>query len=203
MEGIFLLITAELTPHSCQQKNHLEAIQYLASPSLKPRFADEILGTLIEHGQDGLAIAYYQSVGPPLREADVMCGYFTMLCKSSVTDAYMFARSQVDSAFFGTIIEEALYSQRLESAVALVDLPMTSQEAEFMEEFLLNGKGRDLKHAADVVVMRKVATGKLMVLDADIKRLNVTRRSYGGISWQNVVEGINRGLGPRTVDTTK
>jgi hypothetical protein len=172
-------------------------------PSLPLKYSEQILEVLLDVQQGDLAIAYYQTVSPLLSNPKVLHKYFELLCQCSIADAYTFMHSQTDpAALFEILLEQALSIRgpgRARNGVELVDLPLTDAEEQKMYDFLLHGQGRNLEHAADVVVMRKIATGKLSEVEGDVSNFSVTTRPLRGITWQNVVGSINRGIGPRSI----
>lgn len=76
----------------------------------------------------------------------------------------------------------------------LVGLPLSSQEEEWLEKFLTEGKGRTLRGAEDTVLMRRIATGGLAGF-AGAKIMS--GKAHGGVDWMRLQEGVRRGLGPR------
>jgi hypothetical protein len=179
-------------------------LECLTSPSLKPTYSEDILSALLDSQEDELALAYYHTISPPLTNPELLLSYFKMLCRGSVTDAFYFSRSQQDSQrrqLLETLIDLALLprgSQRARNGVELIDLPFNKSEEEWFEYFLLrDGKGRNLANAADTVMMRRIATGKLKDASSGLKELELSRRSYGDITWDNIVDGLEKGMGPR------
>jgi hypothetical protein len=132
----------------------------------------------------------------------VLHKYFQLLCQCSIADAYTFLRSLTDpGALFEILLEQALSiygPAHLRNCVELVDLPLTDAEEIQMHDYLLHGQGRNLTHAADIIVMRKIVTGNLSEVEADVRNFNVTTRPHHGITWQNVVGSIARGTGQRS-----
>ena len=89
--------------------------------------------------------------------------------------------------------------ERAGGGVELVELPLEQKEEQWLEDFLISGTGRNLAHAADLILMRKVMTGKFRDVTEDVKSLNVSRRAFHDITWRNVVDGLDKGVGPRKV----
>ncbi|KAI5282758.1 hypothetical protein KEM52_003604 [Ascosphaera acerosa] len=74
-----------------------DALRCLTDPSLIPTFPDEILYTLcvLPKDNDGrLALAYYTCTSPPLADPKALRAYFAVLCRTSITAAFYFARRQ-------------------------------------------------------------------------------------------------------------
>jgi hypothetical protein len=165
------------------------------------RYSEQILEVLLDVQEGELALAYYQTVSPSLSDKKVLHKYFKLLCHCSIADAYSFMHTQADPSLFEILLERALTIHglgRVRNGLALVDLPLTAAEERAMYDFLLHGQGRNLKNSADVVVMRKIATGKLSEVEADISSLSITTQPHHGITWQNVSSSIGRGTGPRS-----
>ena len=191
------------------------ATEYLTHPSLLPTFPEEILNVLLKHaGETGsgrgkdeaLALAYYHTVQPPLKSEEVRESFFAYLADRSVTEAFYFARARPQDEqrrLLELLISQTLQSfsgeRRAERGVELVDLPLNADEEEWFEEFLLEGKGRNLHGSRDTVMMRRIATGKLKeaVRDGGVKG-----RKFDDVNWEVVKDGIGRGLGPRKEEET-
>ena len=127
-----------------------------------------------------LAIAYFQTVSPTLSSPKVLHDYFRLLCNLSTADAFTFMRSQDDPVFFEILLKQALSHQDgrppTQHAVELVDLPFTEAEQVRMYDYYLQGPGRSLKHASDVVAMRKIATGQNDDLEGALSRWHLPQR---------------------------
>jgi len=169
------------------------ALEHLTDPSLPLTYADEILLTLLQHPKcdPSLAMAYYVTVSPPLRNQQTLDAYFKLLLRTSVVEAYHFAKRQ-PIAKHRMLFEELILSihqeepspARAERATLLVGMPFTEDEEAWFEDYLLHGKGATCHGAKDSVVMRRVATGRSL---SDVKELDRLREeNLGGIGWDNV-----------------
>jgi hypothetical protein len=169
------------------------ALELLTDPSLIPTFTDEILYTLIHHPRcdNSLAMAYYVTVSPPLRDSRALAAYFSILCQNSVTEAYDFTTRQ-DAAKRRSLFEDlvvAVHSEggsetRAERALTLLSLPFIGEEEAWFEECLLYGKGASCNQAKDSVMMRRIAMGR------DYQGLGALDRLRGhkinGVNWDDV-----------------
>ncbi|OCK86188.1 hypothetical protein K432DRAFT_341784 [Lepidopterella palustris CBS 459.81] len=180
------------------------ATDYLTHPSLIPTFPDDILDTLLKHAKEEdarLALAYYHTVSPPLKSVEVRDRFFKYLADINVTEAFYWARARSGEEhrhLLELLIQQTLHSfageKRAARGVELVDLPLSEEEEEWFEAYLIEGRGRLLHGARDTVMMRRIATGRLKeaVRDGGVKG-----RKYDDVSWEVVKDGIGRGLGPR------
>lgn len=176
--------------HHLDQGQAKQALELLTDPSLTLTFLDEIMYTLLQNPNvdNSLAMAYYVTVSPPLKDQKTLDRYFSFLCDTNIPHAYRFCQTRVDSerrSLFERLILGGL-SARGESTVSraetLIGLPFTDVEVLWFEEFLLQGKGSSCHGAKDSVIMRRMATGR------DHTALPLLRRFRG-----QTVEGINWG----------
>ncbi|KAE8356576.1 hypothetical protein BDV28DRAFT_154583 [Aspergillus coremiiformis] len=177
------------------------AIEYLTEPSIIPTFPDEILyaltlPTLPKH-DDSLIMAYYLTVSPPLASAKVQKAVFKTLCRSSITEAFYFTRNYDDSLrqnYIGQLIEFVLTTEageiRSKRAMELIGLPFDDQEEDWFEDSLLRGSTKGLHGAKDTIMMRRLATGKLDNLSADLESLG--GKKIDGLNWDILREGIQQ-----------
>ena len=169
------------------------ALEHLTDPSLTPTFTDEILYTLISHPKcdNGLAMAYYITVSPPLQDQRTLDAYFSLLCQTSVMEAYYFCRRQDEirhQSMFETLIiavhAEAAGESRATRALTLIGLPFSDQEESWFEDCLLRGQGASCQNAKDSVMTRRIAMGK------DIDGIGALDRLRGhkinGVNWDDV-----------------
>lgn len=181
-------------------------MDYLTQPSLTPTFTNEILDILMSHNQDGLAIAYYQAVSPSLQNPEANLAYFKILSKGSTTDAFYFSRSAPDTLrrqLLEILIDEVLRltnKERASRAVELVDLPFNGDEQAWFEEYLADGDGRNTRNAADLVMMRNIATGRIKDAQHAMRVLQVSKRTRNELSWTHVMAGLDNGMGPRDAE---
>jgi hypothetical protein len=145
------------------------ALEHLTDPSLTPTFADEILLTLLSHPKCDatLANAYYISVGPPLSDQKTLDAYFDLLVSSSITEAYYFAAERprhVHKLLFERLVSAVLKSppgeSRAEKIASLVGLAMSTEEQDWLKEYLDKGSGRKLQGAKEILAIRDSAIGK-------------------------------------------
>lgn len=178
------------------------AIQYLTHPSLVTDFADEILETLVRKCKDPTyPLSYYYSAKPTLKTAAAIECLFTSIARTSVTEAFFFAREQSTYAqrhLFEILISNVLHNspqtQVADRATELVKLPMTAEEEEWFNEYLTRGDGARFKKAKDTVLMRKIGTGKF---NEGLKMRDIHGKKIGGLDWSLLVDGVQRGMGPR------
>jgi hypothetical protein len=76
-----------------------------------------------------------------------------------------------------------------------VSLPLTETEENWVETYLIEGKGRTLRGASDTVEMRRIATGRLKEAAGNA---GLKGRKHDQVNWEVLREGVKRGLGPRT-----
>ncbi|KAK2759851.1 hypothetical protein FQN54_002585 [Arachnomyces sp. PD_36] len=179
------------------------ALEYLTEPSLIPTFPDEILHVLIKlsRGDSSLPMAYYLTVSPPLASPEVRQAYFALLCSTSVTEAFYFARNQ-DEKLHRELFEQLIHhvhsaspgEPRRNNAMELINLPFSEQEDTWFEDALLRGSSKNLNGARDTVLMRRVATGNLRDLDGDFDVL--AGRKVDGLNWDDLKQSLNKSLGP-------
>lgn len=177
-------------------------MEYLTEPSLIPTFPDEILYTLIKHDKSkpSLAMSYYLTVSPPLEDQRTLIAYFNLLASQSVVDAFYFSR-QRDEASHQELFQNLIHAihslsrdqGKSEKALALLTLPMSDEEEEWFEEYLLTGKGRTLKGAKDSVMMRRMATGKS--LGGSLELESLSGRKIEGINWQDLRQTLGGNAG--------
>lgn len=179
------------------------ALEYLTEPSLIPTFPDEILHVLIKlsKGDGSLAMAYYLTVSPPLASPEVRQAYFAVLCSTSVTESFYFARSQ-DQQLHRELFEQLISfvhssspsGSRKDKAMELINLPFNEEEDTWFEDALLSGNAKNLNGARDTVMMRRVATGQLQDLSGDLDVLG--GRKVDGLNWDDLKQSLSKSLGP-------
>ncbi|KAK2628969.1 hypothetical protein QTJ16_002072 [Diplocarpon rosae] len=179
------------------------ALQYLTHPSLIPTFADEILEVLVRksRGNLTLALAYYHTVQPTLTSGAAIECLFSALAKTSVTEAFYFSRGQPQYAqrrMFELLISLVLNNSSKDTiadrSVELVSLPLTTEEDEWLEDYVLRGEGRLLKKSKDTLMMRRIGVGNFT---ESLSMRGISNRGIGGLDWETLSEGIRDGLGPR------
>ncbi|KAL1962332.1 hypothetical protein VTN77DRAFT_9823 [Rasamsonia byssochlamydoides] len=180
------------------------ALEYLTEPSLIPTFPDEILYVLtlqkLPKHDDSLAIAYYLTVSPPLASEKVQQSFFETLCRTSITEAFFFSRKHEDDRRRQYLEQLVLFVHKTSAgklrgdrAIELVNLPFDEQEEQWFEDSLLHGKASTLPGAKDTVMMRRLATGRLQNLSAEVESLG--GRKVDGINWDDLRQNID-GNGP-------
>ncbi|PIG78964.1 hypothetical protein AARAC_010147 [Aspergillus arachidicola] len=175
------------------------AIEYLTEPSIIPTFPDEILYVLtlpqLPKHDDSLVMAYYLTVSPPLASTKVQKAFFKILCRSSITEAFYFTRNYDDSLrqnYLAQLIEFVHSTEagetRSKRAMELIGLPFDDQEEGWFEDCLLRGNAKGLHGSKDTVMMRRLATGKLENLSADLESLG--GKKVDGLNWDILRQGI-------------
>ncbi|KAF7451661.1 ELYS domain containing protein [Pyrenophora tritici-repentis] len=198
------------------------AVERLTYPSIIPTFPDEIMHTLLtgrdrlnslgmsrDPKDDILALAYYNCVKPPLEDAGVRNEFAKYLTDRNVAEMYDWIHSRPEheqKPLLEILIEQTLEKNawvegperdlytREAKCFELVSLPFTTEEEEFIEKFLTEGRGRTFQGAQDLVMMRRIATGKLADVAADA---GIRGKRVDGINWEVLKDGVKRGLGPR------
>ncbi|PSN62680.1 hypothetical protein BS50DRAFT_501897 [Corynespora cassiicola Philippines] len=198
------------------------AVGQLTHPSIIPTFPDEIMLALLKKVEDDpgkpseeiLPLAYYNCAKPPLVGETVKKDFVKYMADRNVTETYYWIRARPEyehKALLEILIEETLerrhwrgqdeeveYS-REDKAMELVSLPFDEDEEKWIESFLTEGKGRNFKGAADTVLMRKIATGRLQEVAKDTSRGG---KRLDGVNWDVLRDGVKKGLGPRKDEET-
>ena len=177
-----------------------KALEYLTDPSLTPSFPDEILLELCKEDDSTLPMAYYYTVSPPLTDAKVRDAFFGVLCRTSVHEAFFFARKQPHPTR-KTLFEQLLHivhteRNRADSASQLVNLPLDEDEDIWFEDYLTKGIDHHEEHAADTVMMRRIALGN--VSDSSVAIQGLSRKKINGIGWDELKIGLEQGVPQNT-----
>ncbi|KAF2258566.1 hypothetical protein CC78DRAFT_504417 [Lojkania enalia] len=202
--------------------DHLEveiAVHNLTHPSIIPTFPDEIMLALLKQrhqpsgaasGEYILPMAYYNCVKPPLTNEEAKVEFLRYMANRSITEAFYWIRSRPEierRQLFEIVIEMTLeytihtrisqeYSQE-DRAMEFISLPFEKKEEKWVEQFLIEGRGRNFRQAKETVLMMKMATGRLNeVADENLLK----GRNHGDVNWEMLKNGIKRGLGPRDED---
>jgi hypothetical protein len=145
---------------------------------------------------DTLAMVYYLTVSPPLASEMVQQSFFDTICRASITEAFYFSRKHHDNLRRQFLERLVLFVHKTsggplrgDRAMELVNLPFDEQEESWFEEYLLNGKASTLPGAKDTVLMRRLATGRMQNLPAEIESLG--GRKIDGINWDDVRQGVH------------
>ncbi|CAL3971831.1 unnamed protein product [Diplocarpon coronariae] len=179
------------------------ALQYLTYPSLIPTFADEILEVLVRksRGNLTLALAYYHTVQPSLTSGAAIECLFSALARTSVTEALYFSRGQPQQTqrrMFELLVSLVLNKSSKETmagrSVELVSLPLTAEEDEWLEDYVMRGEGRSVKKSKDTLMMRRIGVGNFTEA---LSMGGLSNRVVGGLDWGTLSEAIQDGLGPR------
>ncbi|KAI5301452.1 hypothetical protein KEM56_001707 [Ascosphaera pollenicola] len=189
---------------------HLDNLQFhnalrcLTDPSLIPTFPDEILYAfcVLPKDNDKFAIAYYLSTSPPLATEKALHAFFTVLCRTSVTDAFYFTRKQPEplrrkllDSLVSSILSSRPGEKRSERASELINLPFDESEEEIFEESLLHGSAKHYSGSKDTLLMRRIAIGNLSHLTSGLE--NVAGRRLDGLNWDD----FKRNLRPASSST--
>ncbi|RMZ85781.1 hypothetical protein DV737_g344, partial [Chaetothyriales sp. CBS 132003] len=167
------------------------ALDYLTQPSLTPTFLDEILEVLLSQPacDDALAMAYYISVRPPLQSTSSLDAYFSLLRRTSLIEAFYFARQRLEhKALFDQLVlwvhEQAPGQARATRAIQFISLPFSSEEEAWFEESLLHGRAAKCNGAKDSVLMRRLVRGKLSTASRAVDGYKGTR--IDGVNWDEL-----------------
>jgi hypothetical protein len=160
---------------------------------------------LLDHAEGEnriLPFAFFNTVKPPLTNNELLEKYFRYLADASITQAYWFLKKQPDyeqHSLFCILVHEALTQQsgeqRAERGRQLVQLPFSSEEEDWFEEYLLVKEGKSIHGAKDAVMVRKISMGKFQEA-LDIGK-HLKGRSFDNASWDLIKDAIKEGLGPR------
>lgn len=202
IEGLWLLDHAK----------YETAVGNLTHPSIIPTFPDEIMFVLLSRRNfnpiatnDVLPLAYYNCANPPLASVEVKTEFVKWMANCNTTETFYWIRGRPEhehKLLMEILIEQTLQGSRefeaehsSESrALEFVGLPFTDDEERWIETFLTEGKGRNFSFAADTVLMRRLATGRMV----DVANDTTTRgKRVNGINWEVLKDGVKNGLGPR------
>ncbi|KAF1988260.1 hypothetical protein K402DRAFT_31983 [Aulographum hederae CBS 113979] len=183
-------------------KHYKPALEYLMQRIASTRlYADAILHALLT--QSGtytptLPSAFFNAAAPPLATDDLLTRWVEYLATTSVASAYFFLRTTQPAhkrrQLFEKLIAFVLSARRPvkeEMGMELVGLPLEKEEEEWLEVFLVEGRGRELPAARETVLVRRVASGRLSEALGDKTARQGSRR------WMEISEALERGLGPR------
>ncbi|MCJ1308621.1 hypothetical protein MMC25_002274 [Agyrium rufum] len=182
-----------------------ESLPYLTSPALTPTFPAEILYTLCRHApatDPSLPLAYYHAVSPPLSSSlKTLTALFTVYCRASIPEAYLFARS-FPSENHRALLEQLITfvhadaggDLRVSRAEQLIGLPLDEEEEGWMEDYLKEGKGRGLFGAKDTLIMRGLARGERGDWVLGLVE-SMRGKKVDGLSWDVLGEGMRAGYG--------
>jgi hypothetical protein len=148
-----------------------------------------------------LALAYYHTVQPSLKQQSAIQCLFRAISESSVTEAFFFSRGQPEHTrrhlfefLISLVINNSSTKTIADRSIELINLPFSEEEATWFEEYLAHGDGRGLSKSKDTLLMWKIGTGKFTEsLDVKVS----SGRAIGGLDWRGLQEAIKDGLGPR------
>ena len=201
MDRLEFEVNMSLAPPASNEANRpccsQNALDFLTEPTLIPTYPEEILYALCRHTPENdstLPLAYYYTVSPPLTSNKVLEKFFLILCRTSVTEAFFFARSRGETAhqsLFEKLITFALADTtgplRGARSTELISLPFDKVEEAWFEEYLGSGKGGRLFGASDTLIMRGLTTGKVESLT---EAKNMKGRKIDGLDWEMLRSGI-------------
>ncbi|RKF57214.1 Protein ELYS [Erysiphe neolycopersici] len=184
------------------------ALQFLTHPSLIPSFSDEIIEVLCRTSKDDptLPLAYYYSAQPTLSNQQTINYLLSQLVKTSVTEAFYFTRTrnehcqqQTFQLFIKLVLSQTPSDVIAERCLELINLPFTSQEERWFEEYLLLRDGKRLNGSKDVLMMRSIGTCKFKeFLSLEFLSLkNSKKEIVDGMNWNLISNAVRTGLGPR------
>lgn len=121
------------------------------------------------------------------------------MSRSSVTEAFYFSRRQTDENR-KRLLEQLVYSvlsappgpDSADRSVELVNLPLTHEEDNWFEDYLVNGNGKIFQGARGTVTMRRIATARYEEALADWK--GPAGRKINGLNWETLKFGLQDGI---------
>ncbi|KAL4751606.1 hypothetical protein BDW72DRAFT_173339 [Aspergillus terricola var. indicus] len=175
------------------------AIEYLSEPSIIPTFPDEILYALtlshLPRHDDSLVMAYYLTVNPPLTSEKAQRAFMETLCRASITEAFYFTRKHHEDLRQTYLTQLIEFVHRIDAgqmrsrrAMELIGLPFDHQEEEWFEDALLHGSAKTLHGAKDTVMARRLATGKVAGLSAELESLD--GKKIDGLDWDLLKQSL-------------
>ncbi|KAG5973975.1 hypothetical protein E4U55_000151 [Claviceps digitariae] len=177
------------------RQQYSKALEYVAHPSLKPDFADDIIITLVKHASNdhhdfGLALSYFYSVQPILKSQAALELLFDAMARTNVTEALLYsrthpqhAREQLFRRWVSSVLENSREEDLPRRTSELAFMPFDALEEAWFEEYLTAGEGRNLKRAKDTLLIRKVACD----------RFDEVSRFRASGPWASVLDGIRTG----------
>ncbi|ETN45331.1 uncharacterized protein HMPREF1541_09162 [Cyphellophora europaea CBS 101466] len=190
-----LLVTGLWELDHCQFPRALDC---LTDPTLiPPTFPDDVLMVLLRHPKatPSQAMAYYVTVQPPLQDETVLIAYFDLLVRTSVSEAYDFARqSSQHKRLFESLVTSIHEAEpgdaRAAGAVQLIGMPFTEDEERWFEECLLQGSASKCNGAKDSILMRRLATGRLQS-DSTPQLARYKGNKTNGANWDDIRTIVN------------
>ena len=121
--------------------------------------------------------------------------YFETLASASVTEAYFFARAQGEDRhheLFVKLIEfvagQPSGEGKAQQGFEVVSLPLDRTEEEWFREVLEGANQKEMKGAADMLVMRDIAMGRVEGLEEEVELTG--NRKIEGVNWESLVKGL-------------
>ncbi|KAG5992372.1 hypothetical protein E4U43_003799, partial [Claviceps pusilla] len=179
------------------RQEYSKALEYVAHPSLKPDFADDIIITLVKHASHnhtdfGLALSYFYAVQPILKSPLALELLFDAMARTNVTEALLYsrthpqhAREQLFRRWASSVLDNGRGEDLSRRTSELTFMPFDSLEETWFEQYLTAGEGRNLKRAKDTLLIRKVACD----------RFDEINRYRASGPWASVLDGIRTGTG--------
>lgn len=183
------------------------ALEYLTDPTLSLEFADEILLTLLKSPkcESSLAMAFYLVVSPPLQKTDTLEAYFHLLVQTDIVEAYHFAQRQDKTThetlfedMLRLLLEENVSARKADRMTLMLSLPLTDEEDQWFEQYLLRGDGSRISGAKDSVIMRRLALGRSIEGIGALDRYRGTK--VNGVNWDDI-RTMHQSAVPRTEAT--
>ena len=177
-----------------------KALPFLTEPVLTPTFSEDILYTLCRHApeDDGtLPLAYYHTVSVSITSSKVLEAFFSILCHTSITEAFFYSRSQgeaIHRGLFERLINCVLTNNQAKSrayqSTDFITLPLDKTEESWLEEYLSEGEGRRLPGAADTLTTRAMIMGRFdeMKGPGELSR----DRKIDGLNWARLTEKVDQ-----------
>lgn len=176
------------------------ALNYLTEPVLDTTFSEHILYYLCQFAPEEdstLPLAYYHTVSVPITESATLEAFFTILCRSSITEAFFYSRSRGEPAHRGLfeqlidfVLVKSQGSLRGSRSAELVTLPLNEEEELWLEEYLTEGEGKRKQGAADTLIMRAMTTGRFDAMQEQSERLR--DRKINNITWARLLDRIDQ-----------
>ncbi|KAG6003093.1 hypothetical protein E4U21_002396 [Claviceps maximensis] len=177
------------------RQEYSTALEYVAHPSLKPDFADDIIIALVKqasnsHTDFSLALSYFYCVQPILKSQVALELLFDAMARTNVTEALLYtrthpphAREQLFRRWVSSVLDTGRGEDLSRRTGELAFMPFDPLEETWFEEYLTTGEGRNLKRAKDTLLIRKVACDKF----DEIGRYRASGQ------WASVLDGIRMG----------
>ena len=124
-----------------------------------------------------------------------MEAFFDVLCRSSITEAFLFSRArgeQIHKILLKRLITFALSGRqgadRESRSIELVTIPLSVAESSWVQEHFGIGGGRQIHGAADTLVLRSLTTGRFDLIRESSNFQH--DRSINGLNWARLTRSI-------------